>query len=460
MQKDTDRDIDRDTAEESGTAIAELQDAVRQSLAAHVPAGATIAVALSGGRDSVVLLDALAAVAPAHGNKVTALHVHHGLSANADAWAQACVERCAALHISCEVRRVAVVPQTRASLEALAREARYDALGEAAQHTGAAVVALAHHRNDQAETLLLQLLRGSGPHGLAAMPTWRRDAAGIAWWRPLLGIPRASIDAYARERQLQWIDDESNADSRHARNAVRHSVMPALQRIAPQADVTLARAAAHQADAARLLDELAEQDGKDACDGTTLLCQALDALAPHRARNLLRWFLRGHGLPAPSTARLAAMLDQLRSARGDAETRLAHAGVEIGVYQGRIALHRAPPDQFDVCWRGETELALPHGTVSFGHAEGAGIDLALATGDVHLRSRAGGERFQVAIDRPRRALKSVLRDAGIPPWERRGLPLVWCGDTLAAVAGVGVDAALCAGPGRPGLTVAWHPRRI
>jgi tRNA(Ile)-lysidine synthase len=452
--------MQNDTAEESGNATAELRDAVRHSLAAHVQAGATIAVALSGGRDSVVLLDALAAVAPVRGNHVTAIHVHHGLSANADAWADACVERCADLRIACEVRRVAVVRQPRASLESLARHARYSALADAAQCIGAAVVALAHHRNDQAETLLLQLLRGSGPHGLAAMPAWRQDAAGIAWWRPLLGIPRARIDAYARERGLQWIDDESNADGRHARNAVRHSVMPALQRVAPQADATLARAAAHQADAARLLDDLAELDGKDACDGTTLLCHALDALSPHRARNLLRWFLRGHGLPAPSTARLAAMLDQLRGARGDAVTRLAHAGVEIGVHQGRIALHRAPPDRFDIRWRGETELALPHGTVTFGHTQGAGIDLTLTSGDVHLRSRTGGERFQVAQDRPRRALKSVLRDAGIPPWERRGLPLVWCGEALAAVAGLGVDAAVRAAPGRQGLTVAWHPRRV
>ncbi len=154
------------------------------------------------------------------------------------------------------------------------------------------------------------------------------------------------------------------------------------------------------------------------------------------------------------------MLDQLRGARGDAVIRLAHAGVEIGVHQGRIALHRAPPARFDVRWSGETELALPHGTVTFGRTEGAGIDLAQVAGDVHLRSRTGGERFQVAPDRPRRALKSVLRDAGIPPWDRRGLPLVYCGDALAAVAGLGVDAALCAAPGRPGLTVAWHPRPV
>ncbi len=424
-----------------------------------LPADANIAVALSGGRDSVVLLDALAAIAPARGNKIAAIHIHHGLSVNADAWAQGCVERCAELSIACEVRRVAVVPQPRASLEALARHARYDALGDVAQRTGNRVVALAHHRDDQAETLLLQLLRGSGPHGLAAMPALRRDAAGVAWWRPLLGIPRAHVDAYARARQLRWIDDESNADSRHARNALRHSVMPALQRIAPQANATLARAAAHQADAARLLDELAELDGEDACDGATLLRHALDALAPHRARNLLRWFLRGHGLPAPSTGQLAAMLDQLRGARGDAVIRLTHAGVEIGVHQGRIVLHCAPPAHFDVCWRGESELVLPHGTLVFGHADGTGIDARRLAGiPVWVRARVGGERFQVTPSRPRRALKAILRDAGVPAWERWALPLVYCGDELAAVAGVGVDAAFQAAPAQEGVTVTWHPR--
>jgi len=441
-------------------ATAEVHGAVRRSLEAELPARAPIAVALSGGRDSVVLLEALATVAPTRGHAVTAIHVHHGLSANADRWAQDCVERCAALRVACVVRRVEVIRQPRVSLEAHAREARYDALAGVARETGAAVVALAHHRNDQAETLLLQLLRGSGPHGLAAMPALREDADGLAWWRPLLDVPRARIDAYAIERNLRWCDDESNADHRHARNALRHCVLPALLQIAPAADVTLARAATHQADAARLLDELAQIDALDARSGATLQRAVFDTLSPHRARNLLRWFLREHGLPAPSTARLAAMLDQLRGARGDAVIRLAHAGVEIGVHQGRITLHAAPPTSFDLRWRGEPELALPHGTLEFGHAEGAGIDLARFDGEVRVRSREGGERFQVASNRPRRALKAVLRDAGIPPWERGGLPLVFCGDALAAVGGLGIDAAACAAPGRAGLTVVWHPKRV
>ena len=151
-------------------AISRLRAAVHDSLAAHVPQGAALALGLSGGRDSVVLLDLLAAIAPSRGHAVAAIHIHHGLSANAEAWAQFCVDRCATLGLACVVRRVSVVRAPRTSLEATARRERYDALAEAARELGAPVVALAHHQNDQAETLLLQLLRGAGPHGLAAMP--------------------------------------------------------------------------------------------------------------------------------------------------------------------------------------------------------------------------------------------------------------------------------------------------
>ncbi len=446
---------------EPDDAIGIVHEAVRVSLEMHVPPGAPLAVGFSGGRDSAVLLDGLATIAPSRGHTLAAIHVHHGLSANADAWAQFCAARCAELGVACVVRRVDVARQPRASLEALARSARYDALAQAAREIGASIVALAHHRDDQLETLLLQLLRGAGPHGLAAMPAERSDAAGTVWWRPLLHVPRATIDAYARHRALAWIDDESNADTRHARNAVRQSVLPALRGVAPQADATLARAIALQAEAAHLLDELAQQDAAIAIDGATLSRDALAGLTPQRARNLLRWFLRCRGLPAPSSARLAAMLDQLRGARGDSTIRLAHAGIEIGVHRGRITLHPTPPPHFDVPWSGEPALALAHGTLIFGRTDGAGIDEKRLTGTpVRIRSRAGGERFQLAPDRPRRALKAILHDAGIPAWERGGLPLIICGEALVAVAGVGIDAAFQTAPGQPGVTVDWHPNPV
>jgi tRNA(Ile)-lysidine synthase len=441
-------------------AVTALRGDVARALDAAVPAGAPLALALSGGRDSIVLLDALAALGPARGHAIKAIHVHHALSPNADAWAQFCRDRCTALAIACEVRHVDVPRPPQSSLEAEARRVRYDALAAAAADARAAFVLLAHHRDDQAETLLLQLLRGAGPHGLAGMAQARTDPRGLTWLRPLLGRSRADIDAYARAAGLSWQDDESNDDSRHMRNALRATVLPELARVFPGHAATLARAAAHQGDAAQLADELAAIDGARIGDATTLDCAALAALPAHRARNLLRWFLRSRGLPSPSSARLAAMLDQLATVRVDAAIRLPHAGVELGVHRGRVAIHAVPPAQFDVPWRGEPEIALPHGTLAFGRADGAGIDLAQLAGDVRVRSRSGGERFQVAANRPRRALKAILRDAGIPPWERCGLPLVFCGDALAAVAGLGIDAALRAPPGHAGLTVEWRPRAI
>lgn len=437
---------------------ADVRAAAARALASHVPPGAGIAVALSGGRDSVVLLDALLHVAPPAGHRLAALHVHHGLSPHADRWQRFCADLAAARGIAFVARAVAVPPAPRAGVEAEARRLRYAALADAALAAGLSHVAVAHHRDDQAETLLLQLLRGAGPHGLAGMAAARADPRGVTFLRPLLAIPRAAIDAYARAAGLAWVEDESNAAHRHLRNAVRHVALPALVRVAPQAPATLARAARHQADAALLADDLAALDAAAHGDGRSLDRAALAALPPHRARNLLRWFLRQRGLPAPSEARLAAMLAQLAAARADARVTLAHAGREVGVHRGRVVVHGAPPPAFDLRWHGEPELALPHGRLTFDHGDGTGLDAArAAAAPISIRPRSGGERLQLAAGRPRRAVKSLLQEAALPPWERRALPLVWCGDALAMVPGVGVDVAFAAPPGGPGITVAWHP---
>ena len=185
---------------------------------------------------------------------------------------------------------------------------------------------------------------------------------------------------------------------------------------------------------------------------------ALAARAPHRARNLLRWFLRQHDLRAPSTARLAAMLDQLANATIDARVRLAHAGVEVGIHRGRIVVHPPPVAPFAVAWRGEAQLVLPHGILEFVSCMGAGIACtALSAGNVTVRSRVGGERLRLAEARPRQALKRLLQHAGVPPWQRESLPLVYCGDALAAVPGLGVDVEFQAAAGAPGRSVRWQP---
>jgi len=419
------------------------------------------AVALSGGRDSVALLDALLAYARPRGRGVIALHVHHGLSPNADAWSAHCATLCATYAIPFVEARVTVPRTPRASVEASARRARYDALAAAAHEAGAAAVLLAHHRDDQAETLLLQLLRGAGPHGLAAMPASRVDAFGLNWLRPLIDVPRAAIEAYVADRGLRYVDDESNADARYARNALRQNVAPALAAFFPDYTVPLARAAQLQADAARLADDLAAADAQRAVESGALSRAALAALPDHRARNLLRWYLRGHGLPPPSRARLAAMLAQLAVARPDARVRLAHAGAEIGVHRDRVVVHAPAPPTYALPWNGEAVLALPHGRLAFAATRDGGLDpQRLHAGTLVVRPRRGGERLALHAGRPSRALKSVLRESGVAPWERAALPLLFCGDVLAAVPGLGVDVGFRADPGRAGVALVWTPAGI
>lgn len=418
-----------------------------------------VAVALSGGRDSMVLLDALTRLAPAHRIVLSALHVHHGLSPNGDRWAAFVAAECASRGVPLAVRRVDVHRAPGASLEAAARTARYVAFAD----TDADVVALGHHADDQAETLLLQLLRGAGPAGLAAMPARREARAGLVLMRPFLGLPRDALEAYAAANAVAWIDDESNADIRHRRNFLRRHIGPQLAAAFPGYPGTLVRSADLQAEAAQLLDDLAELDaagftGTGNAHGPSLDRSALAALPQPRARNLLRWFLRRHGLPAPSSARLGAMLEQLVHAAPDARVRLAHAGTELGVHRGRVFVHAPAVEPFAVRWRGEPALALPQGTLEFDARPGTGIaQAAMADTVVTIRSRAGGERIRLAPGRPSHALKHLLQEAGMPPWQRDLLPLVFCGDALAAVPGIGVDAAFQAAAGDPGYELRWHP---
>ena len=429
----------------------------------HVEASAlTIAIGLSGGRDSMALLDALAAAAPMRGVALCAVHVHHGLSPNADAWAQFCAAECADRALPLTVHRVGVKNAAALGIEAAARAARYRVF----ETVAADFVALAHHADDQAETLLLQLLRGAGPAGLAAMPAVRRLRSGCALLRPFLSLPDAAIATYAKARGLAWIEDESNRDTSLKRNFLRHEIAPRLAAAFPGYPATVARAAGHQADAAALLDDLAAIDGRDGlvvgqASAAMLDRRAFASLAlraPDRARNLLRWFLRQHGLRAPSAARLAAMEQQLSHAREDARVRLAHDGAEIGVHRGRITVHPPVIASFTAEWHGEPLVALPHGTLEFMATKGAGLaGSTLAAASVVIRPRSGGERIRIERDRPRQPVKRLMQAAGVPHWQRDALPFVWCGDALAAVPGLGVDIAFAAGAGEPGFDVRWHP---
>jgi tRNA(Ile)-lysidine synthase len=262
------------------------------------------------------------------------------------------------------------------------------------------------------------------------MPRFRAGSPAVL--RPLLRLRRAELEAYAGSHEVAWVEDESNRDRHHRRNLIRHDIAPRLATAFPGYPKTLQRAAEHQADTGELLDALAAQDGTGALDDVGLARTRLAALPDARARNLLRWFLRSQGLRAPSQARLTEMLRQIIAARGDARASIQHEGVEVGIHRGRVLVHAPPPAAFTRLWHGEPEVEVPGGALRFRAAVGDGFSAATtAKGPLVLRSRSGGERLQLATDRPRRALKKLLQDARIPHWQREaGWTLEWRPDAL------------------------------
>ena len=310
----------------------DLAERVGDFLAARLPPGRRLCVGLSGGCDSLVLLHLAAACWPREA--LSAVHVHHGLSPHADAWAEHCAACCAELAIPLTLTRVAVSPAGE-GLEAAARHARYRAFAEALAEHDADALLLAQHRGDQAETLLFNLLRGSGLTGLAGIPA-ERALAGRRLLRPLLGCSRAEIEAWGREHGLVWVEDESNADTAFSRNFLRHEVMPRLAARFPAAEPSLARAAAHLAEAAALLDELAELDWQRVADGDAACWSALRALPLPRLKNLLRYRLRRLGWQPPAAERLEEFARQLQTAAPDRHPELVLPAGTLRAGRGRL----------------------------------------------------------------------------------------------------------------------------
>jgi tRNA(Ile)-lysidine synthase len=441
----------------------DLLDRVRGELERHVAPGQRLTLALSGGMDSIVLLDILAKLAPVHAFALDCLHVNHGISPNAPAWARFARAVARRYGIGCSVKRADLAPYRGHGLEGAARTARYAFFARAR----ADYVVLAQHQDDQAETVLLQLVRGAGSGGLAAMPTVRAQQWLTApkLLRPLLGISRHDIHAYARERELNWMEDESNTDERLARNFVRHRVVPVLRELNPQASANLARSAAHLAEAHELIKDLGAMDATNALRNGRMSVASLGALSRARAKNALRWHLAAAGLGPLDSVQTEEILDQLLGARVDADIRIHVGDFEVRRYQGEVwivARRPTPRRDFEARWRGERAWRLGElgGVMQFRRAKGDGLSRrALAAGPVEVRLRRGGERLQPDPKRPRRSLKALLQEAKIPPWERESVPLLFCGRKLAFVPGIGIDVTMQARPGEPGDIVAWQPVR-
>lgn len=414
---------------------------------------ASLLIAFSGGLDSTVLLHRLASDPATRRNSLRAVHVHHGLQTDADAWATHCQRFCDTLGVPLQVIRVDVVRDSGEGLEAAARQARYAAIRDVLQP--GEVLVTAHHRDDQAETFLLRALRASGPDGLAAMRAWRAFAQG--WhWRPLLQTPHSALLAHAKEHGLGWIEDPSNADTDFDRNFLRQRVLPQLRERWPHAAAAFARSAELNAEATALL---AEEDARALAttatlDARTLSVPALLALsAPRRARVLRRW-IRRLDLPPLPTEGLARIETGLLPARADAEARFDWHGATIRRW--RDLLHASPlrpplPSTWRQDWDGRLPLVLSGGgTLSL---EGTG---ALPS-PVQAHARAGGERIVLPGRAHSTTLKNVLLDLGVPPWTRDGLPLLStpAGELLAAgdlVYSAGFDAWLRESRAR----LVWH----
>lgn len=436
-------------------APAPLTDRLRSVLRAHVSAGARLCLGYSGGLDSTVLLHLLAAERGPLGLRLHALHVHHGLSPRAEDWQRHCEAVCLAWDVPLRVERVAVERGGK-GLEAAARAARYAAYAR----QEADFIVLAHQLDDQAETVLLNLLRGSGARGLAAMPVCRPLAdAPAGLLRPLLGVSRAELEDYARRHGLEWVADESNLDTGLARNRLRHAVMPPLGEGFPDYRQALARAAGHMAECSELLDDLARLDRGPAADDSSLDLSRLSCLSPARAANLLRYHLRRLGLDAPSAAALEALRRQLTDPARDTAPCWHQGGTILRAWRGRLyATGSGPEGTVSRVWQGEEALEFAGGRLGFRPATGQGLSLArLAGRRVTLRTRQGGERMKLEAARPRRTLKNLLRESAIPPWERSRLPLLFVDDELAWAAGVGLDPGYRALAGEAGLLMDWRP---
>jgi tRNA(Ile)-lysidine synthase len=404
-----------------------LQQQLVVALAAAAPAA--LCVAFSGGPDSTALLHALSQLSMARTLGLRALHVDHGLHGDSADWAEHCRHFCSTLELPCDVLCVKVDSRGRGGLEAAARNARYAAL--AGELRDGEWLLLGHHRDDQAETVLLKLLRGAGPEGLGGMRALRPFAQGQLW-RPLLAVARAQLHAYVERHRLTCIDDPSNADTRLARNHLRHEILPRLASHWPQAvdsilhSAMLSRAAA---DALKMQWLAALEGLRDPVTGSLHTAGWL-ALDPALRDPLLDHWLHARELCAPTTAQ-RRQIERQCSARSGQLPCIRWPGVELHVWKGRLwaMLPRPSIDgDWTAAWRGEP-LQLPDG----GKLSLSNVDARLAE-PLQVQLRRGGERIKPAGDKHTRELRDLYQHAQLPPWQRLACPLLHAGGELVAVA--------------------------
>ena len=416
-------------------------------------------VAYSGGPDSVALLHLLSRLPAARGAGLCAVHVDHRMLASSPDWARHCRRFCAGHRIPIEVLEVDPGPYRGRGPEGAARQARYAAL--LAGSGPDTLTVTAHHREDLAETLLLRLVRGSGPAGLAGIPQRRRFGRG--WlWRPLLEVPRALLADYATRHDLPFVCDPSNADLRLDRGFLREAVMPVLGGRWPDVAAALARAASRQRDTRSLLEALAARDCEAAVDPEGAFSVAVTKAWPSlRTAGALRRWLAESGLPVPEAAGVARIISEVIGARADAAPVLRWPGGEVRRHRGR--LHAGAPlpagnPGGERLWDDlSTPLALEHGRLWAQAERGRGLAArCLSRGALRVRFRRGGERCRPSGRPHSQTLKRLFQEYGVPPWERARVPLLYAGRELVAVAGWWICQGFEAAPDEPGFRIHWR----
>lgn len=428
----------------------------------------TVAIAYSGGLDSSMLLHVVSQFAQRHPLKLFAFHVHHGLNPKADDWLAHCEQVTQALDILFMARRVKVECNAGTGVEESARRARYAALGDLCREHEVPLLLTAHHEDDQAETVLLQLLRGAGLPGLAGMPQFmaRHELLGeaVALGRPLLAISRSMLTAAGAQLSVSHIHDDSNDDVRFRRNAIRHKLTPVLHELFPSHAHCISRSSRHVQHAQRLLDELAELDlARCVCpDAPSMLnLQELRVLSMDRVDNLLRHWLVKQAVPAPSDAQLHQIRSQMLDASPDSAPVYVCGPLVLRRAGSRLMReHTAdspPVAAVMLNWDGESCIYVPEwrGRLVFTECEEGGIDPArLRQAPLVLHARSGKERLKLAPNRPSKSLKNLYQESGLFAAERRWLPLVSLQNQLIFAAGLGMECRLL--DASPGMRLHWE----
>ena len=429
-------------------------------LESSVPEGARgLVVALSGGADSAALLAGLAALSGGfRGLPLRAVHIDHGLQAAAAEFRDACRNLCEHLGVRLELIRVEVQSEAGLSIEAAARDARYAAL--AAQLRPLECLLTAHHRQDQAETLLLQALRGSGVKGMSAMPLCR--VLGLGWHvRPVLDVPQRELLQLGGRLGNSKVLDPMNEDLRFDRSYLRKAIWPLIETRWPGADIALSRSARHMAEAQELLDGVAAADVARLRDGDALSVPALRALPPANRMNAIRAWLGEAGVEAPSTARLAEALRQVFEADADHQPAIAWGDKALRRYRQRLFLTEADCPRLEGArpWTAVLGSSIALGA-NLGYltwsAQTGGIAADALPSVVIVRRREGGETLKPARSAKTQTVQHLCQSQGVLPWMRDALPLVFAGDELIAVADLWLEARWCAAPDAPGLKIAWN----